>query len=234
MFLAPCRFRRCQVECELHSPAHLHKGVTYTVLGILTCIKRLTIGCLQLLHHRARRLDKTGHHCAYTGDADRPCQEQVRTRSRARASSKASHDPPQTGETTCLYQNGPDAPGSSVEGWQGPASKRTSLVQEDDTPTMASQGIQALLEIAVQSTFCQTKDLRRDRGLEKARWQATIDCGEQNVYEANDSRLQSACLQEDRPEVHKSCAPSLATRTKVEHLFTHPCRADLGLRRLSQ
>jgi hypothetical protein len=52
MFLAPCRFPRCQVECELHSPAHLHKGVTYTVFGILTCIKRLTSLCLQSLHQR--------------------------------------------------------------------------------------------------------------------------------------------------------------------------------------
>jgi putative transposase len=36
----------------MHSPAHLHKGVTYTVHGILTCIKRLTGLCLQSLHHR--------------------------------------------------------------------------------------------------------------------------------------------------------------------------------------
>jgi putative transposase len=34
------------------SLAHLHKGVTYTVLGILTCIRRLTGLCLQSLHHR--------------------------------------------------------------------------------------------------------------------------------------------------------------------------------------
>jgi putative transposase len=36
----------------MHSPAHLHKGVTYTVHGILTFIKRLTGLCLQSLHHR--------------------------------------------------------------------------------------------------------------------------------------------------------------------------------------
>jgi hypothetical protein len=34
------------------SPAHLHKGVTYTVYKILTFIKRLTDVCLQSLHHR--------------------------------------------------------------------------------------------------------------------------------------------------------------------------------------
>ncbi len=52
MFLAPCRFPRCQVECELHSPAHLHKGVAYTVPGILTCVKRLTGRCPQSLYQR--------------------------------------------------------------------------------------------------------------------------------------------------------------------------------------
>jgi len=36
----------------MHSPAHLHKGVTYTVHGILTFIKRLTGFCLQSLHYR--------------------------------------------------------------------------------------------------------------------------------------------------------------------------------------
>jgi putative transposase len=34
------------------SLTYLHKGVTYTVLGILTCIRRLTGFCLQSLHHR--------------------------------------------------------------------------------------------------------------------------------------------------------------------------------------
>jgi hypothetical protein len=34
------------------SPAHLHKGVTYTVHKILTFIKRLTDFYLQSLHHR--------------------------------------------------------------------------------------------------------------------------------------------------------------------------------------
>jgi len=36
----------------MHSPAHLHKGVTYTVHEILTFITRLIRFCLQSLHHR--------------------------------------------------------------------------------------------------------------------------------------------------------------------------------------
>jgi putative transposase len=36
----------------MHSPVYLHKGVTYTVLEILTFITRLIRFCLQSLHHR--------------------------------------------------------------------------------------------------------------------------------------------------------------------------------------
>jgi len=36
----------------MHSPAHVHKGVMYTVYGILTFIKRLTSIWLQSLYHR--------------------------------------------------------------------------------------------------------------------------------------------------------------------------------------
>jgi hypothetical protein len=36
----------------MHSLAHLHKGVTYTVCRILTFVTRLTRFCLQSLHHR--------------------------------------------------------------------------------------------------------------------------------------------------------------------------------------
>src|SRR6266581_2991136 len=52
MSLSPCRFPTCRVECEMHSPAHLHNGVTYTVHEILTFITRLISFCLQSLHHR--------------------------------------------------------------------------------------------------------------------------------------------------------------------------------------
>ncbi len=65
---------------------------------------------------------------------------------------KASPHPAPTGETACLYQNGSDAPGASVQARQAPGSKRTSLVQEDDVTTVASPGIQALLEVQVEDS----------------------------------------------------------------------------------
>ena len=47
-----------------------------------------------------RRLDKTGHYLSSTGDADRPCQMQIRTRGRKRAPPRASRSSSSTGETT--------------------------------------------------------------------------------------------------------------------------------------
>ena len=49
MSLAPCRFPRGRVKSQAFT---FHKGVTYTVHGILTFIKRLTGFCLKSLHHR--------------------------------------------------------------------------------------------------------------------------------------------------------------------------------------
>src|SRR5215471_620314 len=40
----------------------------------------------------------------------------------------------------------------------------------------------------------------------------------------------SSCLQTHDSEVHESRAYHKATRTEVEHVLTHPCPADLGMR----
>src|SRR6266849_585247 len=103
-----------------------------------------------------RRLDKTGHHLSPAGDADRPCQKQVRTRGRKRAPAPATYHPPATGETTCLYQNGPDAPGASGKGG---SDLETSPVHcpARDASAVASPGFSALLEVQIQSSCSQTK-----------------------------------------------------------------------------
>jgi hypothetical protein len=41
------------------------------------------------------------------------------------------------------------------------------IVQEDDAGAVASPGISAVLEIHIQSSFLQTKDTRRDRGVDQ-------------------------------------------------------------------
>ena len=87
-----------------------------------------------------RRLDEAGHHLAPAIVFDHP---------------------PPTGETTCLYQNGSDAPGAAG---QDGSKLEASTVHHSarDATTVASSGIQAVLEVQVQSTFSKTKDLRRE------------------------------------------------------------------------
>jgi hypothetical protein len=72
-----------------------------------------------------RRLDYTGRHLAPAGDVERPFQEQVPPRGRKRTPAKASDHPAATGETTYLYQDGPDAPGAAGK---NSADLETSLV----------------------------------------------------------------------------------------------------------
>ena len=187
-----------------HSPAHLHKGVTYTVHGILTFIKRLTGLCLQSLHHRFVVWTKPGPTSLYAGDDDRPCQKQVRTRGRKRAPPSATHYSPPTGETTHLYQNGSDAPGAS--GQDGSNLEASAFHRSArDVPPLASSGIQAVLEIQVQSSFCQTKDLRRDRSFDQGdgKQQSTVGSRADSwrITQAGSSRLQT-----HHPEVHEICA----------------------------
>src|SRR5260221_1252811 len=156
--LAPCRFRRGRVKskaitCSSSQGGNVHcawnSHLHQTVDRLLSSFAPPPL----------RRLDKTGHHLSSTGDADRPCQKQVRTRGRKRTPTSATHCSSSTGETTRLYQNGPDAPGASgqdgsdLEASAFPSSARNA-------PPLASPGIQALLAIQVQSGFCQTKDLR--------------------------------------------------------------------------
>jgi hypothetical protein len=55
-----------------HSSFYLHKGVMYTVHGILTFIKRLTGLCLQSLHHCFVAWAKPDTTSLQASDADRP------------------------------------------------------------------------------------------------------------------------------------------------------------------
>jgi hypothetical protein len=127
----------------------------YTVHGILTFIKRLTGVCLQSLH-TSSCLDKNGQYLAPAGDADQPCQEQIRTRARKRDPAKASDHFPWTGEMACPYQNEPHIPGSSGEGGSVQTWKRAlSLVSEDDATPLASSenGCQCSAAVAVRLLY---------------------------------------------------------------------------------
>ena len=193
----------------------------YTVHGILTFIKRLTGVCLQSLHHCFVAWTKPDTTSLPASDADRPCQEQVRTRDRKRTPSKASHYPAPTGETTRLCQSGSDTPGASGQdgsNLEAGAFHRSAR----DASAMASSGIQALLEIQVQSNFCQTKDLRRDHRLDQGdgKQQSTVGS---RTDPWRITQAGSTCLQADHSEVHETRAHRKATRTDVEYLLTHSC-----------
>ena len=138
-----------------------------------------------------RRLDKTRSYLTYAGDADRPSQEQVRTCGRKRAPPSATHYPPPTGETTCLYQNGSDAPGAAG---QDGSKLETSAFHRSarDAPAMASSGIQAVLEGQVQSGCSQAKVAEETVAFIKE-LAGIIDCGVLNGSAASCSSWVFAC-----------------------------------------
>ena len=65
------------------------------------------------------------------------------------------------------------------------------IVQEDDTPALASPGIQALLEIQGQSSLCQIKDLRRGCSVDQGHGRAESTSCELNVFVENSSSWHS-------------------------------------------
>ncbi len=166
------------------SPAHLHKGVTYTVHGILTFIKRLTGLCLQSLHPRFvdwTKLDITSLIFGTVTDLARSRSELVAENALLRQHLIILRR--QVKRPTCTKTDRLILVllARASRAWK----QALLIVQEDDAPAVAAPGIQALLDIHVQSSCSQTKELRRDRGLEEARWQAPIACGELNGSAAN-------------------------------------------------
>ena len=165
---------------EMHSPAHLHKGVTYTVHGILTFIKRLTGLCLQSLHPRFvdwTKPDITSLIFGTVTDLARSRSELVAENALLRQHLIILRR--QVKRPTCTKTDRLILVllARASRAWK----QALLIVQEDDAPAVAAPGIQALLDIHVQSSCSQTKELRRDRGLEEARWQAPIEIGRAHV-----------------------------------------------------
>ncbi len=86
-----------------------------------------------------RRLVQTRHRLAPAGDANRPFPKQVRAFGRKRTPASATHHSAPTGETTCLYQDGPLASGFS--GQDSPELETSPHhCPARDAPTLASKG----------------------------------------------------------------------------------------------
>jgi len=136
------------------------------VYGILTSIKRLTRDCLHVLNHRFLDWTKPTSSSFISGtltDITRKkselvaenallCQQLIILRRHVK-------------RPTCTRADRmllvPLA--RMVRTWK----QALFIVQENDASALASPGLQALLEIHVQSSFCQTKDLRRDRDFDQ-------------------------------------------------------------------
>ena len=150
----------------MHSPAHLQKGVTYPVYEILTFIQWLTSLCLQSLHPRFvdwTKPDITSLIFGTVTDLARSRSELVAENALLRQQLIILRR--QVKRPTCTKT---DHLILVLLARASRAGKQALLiVQEDDAPAVAASGIQALLEIQVQSSCYQTKELRRDRGLDQ-------------------------------------------------------------------
>ncbi len=172
---------KCRVECEMHSPVHLHKGVTYTVHEILTFIMRLLSFCLQSLHHRFVDWTKPSTTALLLGtltDLSRSKSELVAENARLRKPliilRRYITRPACTKTDRILLV----LLARMVRVWK----QALFIIQEDDVTAVASPGFSALREVHIQSSCSHIKDNRRDRGLEEAKWPETTDYGEQSGY----------------------------------------------------
>src|SRR2546422_561067 len=109
---APCRFTKGRVQSQTCISSSSQRGIVYCAQDshLHYAGDRILSSLAQLL---LRRLDQTEHLFSLAGDANRPCQEQVRACRRKCPAASATHYPTATGETTCLSQNGSDAPGTT-------------------------------------------------------------------------------------------------------------------------
>ena len=124
---------------------------------ILTFIKRLTDFCLQSLHHRFfawTKLDTTSLLLGTLTDLARSKSELVAENALLRQQliiPRRQVKRPACAKTDRMLLV---LLARMVRTWK----QALFLVQEDDAPPLASSGVQALLEMQVQSNFCQTKD----------------------------------------------------------------------------
>jgi hypothetical protein len=96
------------------------------------------------------------------------------------------------------------------------------IVQEDDSFAVAPSGIQAVLEVQVQSGVSQTEDLSRDRGLDQGNGQGQPIVGS-GTDPGSIAQAGPSCLQTHNTEIHERGAHYKATRTELENFLRYPC-----------
>ena len=134
--------------------------------GILTFFKRLAGHGFQSLHHRFvawTKPETTSLLLATLTDLARSKSELVAEN--ARLASTSDH-PASPGETTCLYQDGPHAPGLAGKNGADLEASAVRCPARDDAPALASSRLQTLLEIQVEGSFSQAENIPGGRGLD--------------------------------------------------------------------
>ena len=109
--------------------------------------------------------------------------------------------------------------------WQEPAGtwKHAHITRSTrDAPAVASPGIQALLEIQVQGSFCQTKGSRRDRSVDSGMAVQIGVFGAERIHGELLKLGLRVSLPHD-PEVHETSAHCKAARAELEDFLTHAC-----------
>jgi hypothetical protein len=101
------------------------------------------------------------------------------------------------------------------------------IVQEDDAPALASPGISIVVEGHVQSGGSQTEDLHGDRGGDQGNGSGQPPV-ESRTDPGRSAQAGSARLHTHDPDRPETAAPCQATRTDLEDLLPHACRADPG------
>ena len=176
---------------ELHSASHLHKGVTYTVHEILTFITRLISFCLQSLHHRFVDWTTPSAPSLMLGtvtDLARSKSELVAENALLRQQLIILRR--QVKRPTCAKT---DRLILVLFARASRACKHAHITcPTRDAPAVASSGISPLLEVEVQSSIFQTKDIRSNRGFDQSNGGAESASCERNGSVADSSSWASA------------------------------------------
>ncbi len=165
--------------------SHLHnKKETSTVHGILISIKRLTSNCFQALNPHFLNWTRPATSSLILGtltDLARRKSELVAENALLRQQLIILRRQVKRPACTRVDRMLLVLLARMVLTWK----QALFIVQEDDASAMASPGIQAVLEVQVQSSFCQTKDLSRDCGVDQGDGKQQSASSEPNVFVAN-------------------------------------------------
>jgi hypothetical protein len=175
-----------------HASAHLYQGGMDTVQRILTFIKRLIGVWFQLFHHRFVAWTKPNTTSLMLGtltDLARGKSELVAENALLRQQLiilRRQVKRPACTKTDRMLLVLLARAGRDLEASAFYRSAR-------DAPALASAGIQAVLEIQVQSGFCQTKDLCRDCGFDQGDGKQQSALGSR-TYSWRIAQVGSTCL----------------------------------------